>query len=126
MYEEHKGEINPSHNKHDDQHVMLSKRQKSLKNNGPKLKMHPKQIPLAVLYTFYQLIKRINDVVKIDQDKGKHKRIRQVAQLKILRHPRYFGLTKQLEQYSSKKSLAVEIMKNGNFMNKHSLGMANC
>jgi hypothetical protein len=83
---------------------IISKREKRLgyrtKVKGMAVKL--KHIPLAILYTFYQLIKKINHSVKMDKGMDKEKRIR---------YPRYFGYTKELESYSYTKAFAVEIMK---------------
>lgn len=91
----------------------MSRRQKQLgyRNMLKGVAAKIKYVPLAVLYTFYQLVKKINHSVKVHQGVDKDKRIR---------YPRYFGYTKELEAYSYKKSFAIEIMKRIN------LNLANC
>jgi len=60
-----------------------------------------KQIPVAILYALYQFIKKINHKVKMDKGIDDDKRIR---------NPRYFGYTKELEDFSYKKALAIQIL----------------
>jgi hypothetical protein len=69
---------------------------KSLKGASVRLK----GVPLAVLYTLYQLIKKINRSVKMRKNQDDDQRIR---------NPRYFGYTKELEPYSYKKALAIKL-----------------
>jgi hypothetical protein len=108
-----------------------SKRQKQLKHDS-KLKIHPRQIPLAVLYAFYQSIKRINNLVKIDEEIGKliidFSKIMFIGKgtYKRIRYPRYFDHTKKLEPYSFTKAFVTEIMENlGTGINTHEIGGQN-
>ena len=65
-----------------------------------------KNLPSAVLFSFYHIFKTINYYIKVDKDNEKEKRIR---------YPRYFGYTKELETYSDIKAFAVDTMKTINY-----------